>query len=388
MIYREGIYLRGVPILVAALLFVFWVVASVTWSPSRSLARVDAGYLLSFTMFSVAAGCLIIANRRERAVRFFLFVLLIATGMAVYGLYIYFSYGDFRRWAGWKNVDARVYLAFGHTVVNGAGIAFCIAIFSRFASLRQTVGAAIFAAGALFLLVGGGRGPFLAVVVAALVGLATRPPTIRPDWIEVPYATLVALVLVTTGAAYVGYALLTDQTTRTLQRFTQIAEQAENSGMLGTSHRLYYWAAAYGHFLTAPLIGHGLRSLSVLQNKGNEADGSHPHNIILQILAETGIIDLLLFALFIWIAVRHASFARLQRDPLLVCAFLFLITSSMNPLFGRDLAGVRKFFFAASLLALRPPASAPAPAGGQATSRGQIGPVRHTVAGPLASEAW
>jgi O-antigen ligase len=354
IIYREGIYLRGLPVLIAAMLFIFWVVVSVTWSPSRTLARSDASYLLTFTMFSVVAGCLIVANRRERAIRLFSFVLLIAMSMTAYGLYIYFSYGDFRRWAGWKDLDGRVYLAFGHTVVNGAGIAFCIAMFSRFSSMRQGLGAALFTASAFFLLVGGGRGPFLGVVLAALTGLTTRPPSIRSGRVEVPYTTLLAFMLLAIGAAYVGYSLLSGHTTTTIQRFANLADRADHIDMLGTSSRQYYWISAYHHFLNAPIIGNGLRSFSVLQNKGNEADGSHPHNIILQILAETGVIGLVLFLFFIWIAARHISYARLRRDPLLVCALIFLITSSMSPLFGRDLVGVRKFFFAVSLLALRP----------------------------------
>jgi hypothetical protein len=51
----------------------------------------------------------------------------------------------------------------------------------------------------------------------------------------------------------------------------------------------------------------------------------------------------------------NATYKRLRSDPLMVCAVLFVITSAMSALFGRDIVGVRKFFFAICLLALRPP---------------------------------
>ena len=68
-----------------------------------------------------------------------------------------------------------------------------------------------------------------------------------------------------------------------------------------------------------------------------------------------GIVGLFLIAAFMWTGLRYCTVNRLRRDPLLVCALLFVITSSMSALFGRDIVGARKFFFALSLLVLRPP---------------------------------
>jgi O-antigen ligase len=355
VIYCEGIYLRGVPILVAALLFIFWAVASTAWTPSRLLAYKDATYLISFTVFSVVAGCLIMANRRERAVRFFAFVLLIALGMALYGLFIEFYYGNFRYWAGWNDVEGRIYLAFGRTVVNGTGIAFCIAMFLRFGSIRQFGGIAMFAACLLFLLIGGGRGPFLGAVLAAMVGLVSRPPIVFRGRFELPYALVAALIIISFAVAYIGYSISYGQMTATVSRLASLINEAETSGIAQGPNRWEYWARAYEFFLSAPIIGHGLRSFAVLRS-GHESAGAHPHNILLQIGCEMGMIGLLLFFVFFWISLRHATLVRLRHDPLLVCALLFVITSAMDALTGRDLASVRTFFFAISLAGLRPPA--------------------------------
>ncbi len=355
VICREGIYLRGVPILAAALVFIFWAVASTAWTPSRFLVYKDTAYLMTFTVFSVAAGCLIIANQRKRAVRFFVFVLLIALGMALYGLYINFYYGSFRRWAGWNDVEGRIYLAFGRTVVNGAGIAFCIAIFARFGSFRQVVGTAMFAACMLFLLIGGGRGPFLGAVLAAMVGLASRPPIVSRGRFEVSYAMVAAFIIFSLTVVYITSIVASGQMTATLSRFVSLADQIETGRISRGPNRGEYWSEAYEFFLSAPFIGHGLRSFAVLRS-GREGEGTHPHNILLQIACEMGVIGLFLFFIFFWIALRHATLVRLRRDPLLVCALLFVITSAMDALTGRDLASVRTFFFAISLVGLRPPA--------------------------------
>ncbi len=182
--------------------------------------------------------------------------------------------------------------------------------------------------------------------------------------LEVPHGTLIAIGMVAMGAAYVGYILLTGELTATLARLTSIADQVESGGDATGPNRLKYWATAYKLWLSAPLIGHGLNSFSVLYTVGRkEAPGSHPHDIFLQIAAEMGTVGLFLIGVFMWTALRHCSFSRLRRDPLLVCALLFVITSSMSALFGRDIVGARKFFFALGLLALRPaPATVPSTA--------------------------
>jgi O-antigen ligase len=214
----------------------------------------------------------------------------------------------------------------------------------------------MFGACLLFLLVGGGRGPFLGALLAAIVAIATRPPTVTRGRFEIPHATVVALGMFTVALGYIAYILLTGELTATLTRFTSMAQQVESGGEDSGPNRIKYWLTAYKLWLAAPLIGNGLNSFSIYYTVGhNEAPGSHPHNIFLQIAAEMGIVGLFLIAAFMWTGLRYCTVNRLRRDPLLVCALLFVITSSMSALFGRDIVGARKFLFALSLLVLRPP---------------------------------
>jgi O-antigen ligase len=353
---REGLYMRGLAPVTMAFVFIAWCIITTGWTVGHKTIDKDIAYLLTFTMLSLVAGGMVIANRRERTVRFFYFALAVGLFMALVGLYIQFKTGNFRRW-GQLDGSGRVYLAFGHTVVNGAGIAFCIALFAKVGTARQALGTLAFAICSYFLLVGGGRGPFLGAALAALVAMSTRPPTIRNGRLKLPYATVVAIVLFAAAGAFVAYLFVSGNLTTTLARLTELQSEAQRETTINGINRWDLWKAAYRLWLTAPWVGHGLSSFPVLYN-GTDSDLLHPHDIFLEMLCETGLVGLALFLVFVWVSGRHASYARLRRDPLMVCVVLFVITSAMAALFGRDIVGVRKFFFAISLLALRPAPSA------------------------------
>ena len=351
---REGLYLRGLAPVATAFVFIAWCIASTGWTVAHKYVYKDIAYLLTFTMLSLAVGGMVIANNRERTVRFFYFALAIALFMALVGLYIQFKTGNFRRW-GQLDGSGRVYLAFGHTVVNGAGIAFCIALFARVGTVRQALGTLAFAICSYFLLIGGGRGPFLGAALASLVAMSTRPPTIRNGRLELPYATVAALALFAAAGAFIAYLFVSGNLTETLARLTQLQSEADRETTINGINRWDLWKAAYHLWLSAPWVGHGLNSFPVLY-KGYETDLLHPHDIFLEMLCETGLVGFGLFLVFMAIGGSNATYKRLQTDPLMVCVVLYVITSAMSALFGRDIVGVRKFFFALCLLALRPPA--------------------------------
>src|SRR5918911_86338 len=331
--WREGLYVRGISVVAGALVFICWAIMTTGWSLAHKTAEKSVVYLMTFTLLSIVSGGMVIANRRERAVRFFYAALAVAMFMALVGIYIQLKTGDFRRWSQLDG-SGRVYLAFGHTVVNGAGIAFCIGLFARVGSVRQALGTMMFATCCFFLLVGGGRGPFLGAAVAALVGLTSRPPTVSGGRLGIPYATVAAAMMVVIVAAYIAYLFATDNLTTTLARFTKLEAESERATTINGINRWDLWKAAYYQWLAAPWIGHGLNSFPVLY-KGYESDLLHPHDIFLEMLCEMGLVGLVLFLIFMAIGGSNATYKRLRSDPLMVCAVLYVITSAMSALFGR-----------------------------------------------------
>jgi O-antigen ligase len=359
LIAREGIYMRGLVIAGLALLFVAFAILSFGWSPSKVLVKQRLAYLVVFNMWCVIGGAMIVARSRERTLRFLCLVLLLGLFVAARGLQIYLTYGSFRQLPIWGELGfTRTYLNWGYTVADGAGVALVITLFSRFASLKQLVAGGMLLLCAAFLLVGGARGPLLGLALASLVAIAVRPPRILPGRFEVSAGQLVGVALIIAAAAYVSWLLATGQSTTTLNRFTKLFDQMEGSTAVKGASRLIYWPAAFRLWTEAPWIGHGFASFSYLFHRGLEEPGAHPHNVVLQILAELGVVGLVLFGLFAWSGLRHARLRRLREDPLMVCVLIYFTTGLMNPLFARELTGGRKLFTIIGLLALQPVAQA------------------------------
>jgi O-antigen ligase len=372
IIARQGVHVRGLVVVVAAFLFVAWALASYGWTPSRLLVKQRLAYLAVFNMWCVVGGALVIAGSRERTVRFLCLTLLVALFVAVSGLRLYLMYGDFRRLPIWGELGfTRTYLNWGYTVADGAGVALAVTLFSRFMSLKQLVAGGMLLACAAFLLVGGGRGPMIGLAFAAMVALSVRPPQVGPGRIEVSVGQVVGVFLVAAAAAYVSWLIATGQTTTTLSRFMNLLDQAESEDAIQGASRWHYWPAAIRFWLDAPWLGNGFASFSYVYHHGGEYPGGHPHNVVLQTLAELGVVGLILFGAFVWSGLRHASLRRLREDPLMVCVLVYLATGMMNSMFAKELTGGRKLFFAVSLLALRPATQAVA-----ARARGRAGEPR------------
>lgn len=354
IILREGIYLRGLTIVAAGLLLFTWAALGWGWSPSRSLAYQKLSYLFTFNLWCLVAGALIIAASRERTARFLAFLLILSMIIVGFGLHIYLAYGTFRFFGGFAfGAVARAYLSWGYVAANGAIIAFALVIFSRLLGLGQLVAAGLFAMAVTFLLVGSGRGPLLSVVAACLVALAAGLPQFRHGRIDVPRWQLIGLVVVGLGAAYVIYLAMTGTSFGTFGRFMKLLEEARNPDVVEGPNRFVYYAKAIEYWLRAPIIGNGLASFSLLY-AGFEAPGAHPHNIVLEMLSDLGLIGLALLLLFFWSGLRLLSRARLRVDGLLLCVLMLFTGRLLAAMISVEISGQQELFLFLGLLALRP----------------------------------
>jgi O-antigen ligase len=359
IVIRDGLYVRGVPILLAGLAFTGWMILSIGWTPSRIIVWDNLRFILAANLWALFAGACIIAASRERVIRLLVMIMLLALLLAVIGIYIELVYGSFRfyRYHGgegeWAVRDA--YLTWGYIISGGAAMAFALAIFSRFGSLKQLVALAIFGVCVYFLLVNGARGPLLGTVAAALLATVVHLPRIGNNRIELAHAQLLGLGIVVLGIVYVGYLVATDQSIYTLNRFLTLFEEADDPLLRRGANRFDQFAGAYRLWLDAPVFGHGLAGFYYLFGVTREIPGNHPHNIILQILVEFGIIGLVFFALFMASGLRHFTFRRLKADPLALAVFMVFTTILTHSMVAGDIAQSYRFFFLVGLFALRPP---------------------------------
>ena len=357
IILRDGIYLRGVPIFMAGLAFVAWLLMSVGWTPSRILVWQNLRFLLTVDLWALFASACIIASSRERIVRLLCMIMVLALVVSAYGIYIELVYGSFRffRYYGaGESWGKSIYIVWGYIAANGIIVTLAIAIYSRLASLKQLLALAAFGICIYFLLLAGGRGPLLAILSAGLVAVLVQAPRIGNGRLEISQVQLVTLGIIGLGIAYVAYLFSTGETTATLGRFLSLLEEADDPLLRSGANRFDYFAAAYRLWLESPVIGHGLASFAPLFAGGAEIQGTYPHNAILQILAEFGAVGGLLFVILLFTALRNFSLKRLQQDPLALVVMMMFVTFAVQTMVAGDITMNYRFFFILGLLAMRP----------------------------------
>ena len=356
IILREGVYLRGLPIVIAGIAFTGWMVAAYGWTPEVALARENLPFILAINLWALFVAACVVAGSRERVLRFLLLLVLLSAVLAVFGDYIYLVHGDFRFYRGTGGEwDPRTYLHWGNIIATGAAIALAMVVHTRFGSAKNILFAAILGACFFFTIISGARGATLGIFAAALFALFADRPRIHDGRFEIAKAQLVGIALVGLLVAYVAYLLATDQTTSTLGRFLQLFDQADDPLLRRGANRFDYFAGAYRAWLAAPLFGQGLYGFSYFFCGAGALPGCYPHNAILHVLADFGLIGLVLFLLFCFAGMRHLGPARLRSDPLMFTLAMAFVTVVVNVMVASDTATNYRLFFFIGLLAVRPP---------------------------------
>lgn len=358
IVLRDGLYLRGVPILFAGLAFFGWMLLSIGWTPSTVFVYVFRQFIF-VDIWALFAGACIIASSRERVARLLMMIAVLAVILATYGIYLEFAYGSFRfyRFSGTtRDLQDYAYIAWGYTASNGAVVILAIAIYSRLGRLKQFLALVALGLCGYFLFIATGRGPLLGLLLAGLLATLIHAPRIGRGSIELPPAQLVALGLLALTLVYIGYLYATGETAGALSRFLRLFDQADDPLMRSGANRFDQFAGAYRLWLEAPLFGQGLAGFNALYGTRGEHLGNNPHNLFLHTLVELGIIGFILLAIFIGAGLRLFSLARLRADPLAATVFMLFSVFVVNAMVAGNMATSYPFFFMIGLLALRPPA--------------------------------
>lgn len=355
IVWRQGIYVRGIPIFIAGLALTAWMLLSYGWTPSRVLARESLPFMIGVNLWALFAAAFIVASSRERALRFIILMLALGSLLSFIGVFIYITHGDFRFYRGpdgtWHH---RTYLDWGNTVAVGAAIAFALTIYSRLGSMKQLIFVAAFSCCAFFLIIAGARAATLGPMLAGLLAISINRPKIGNGRIEWPVVQLFASFLLIAVLAYIAYLILTDQGTATLGRFVRIFDQAGDPLLRTTANRFDYFYGAYQAWLSAPIKGHGLQAFSLIFCH-MEDPGCHPHNVVLQALADFGIVGFVLLMIFFIIAIRLLQFSRLSSDPLKTTILMASMPIMVSAMVSNNLPNAYVLFFFLGLFALRAP---------------------------------
>lgn len=360
IVWRNGVRREAIPVLAAAFLFFGWMTLSLLWTPAGGMALRAAAYGVVFDLYCLAVGCLVLAGDRVRLQRFFVWVMGVGTLLSIKGLEIYFTHGSFMFYEEFLGTPA--YLNW--TIPLSAAIAAASSlVFNPQARYGQwLLGCALIGLFLAFALVGGARATLLAAVAALLVPTLLVGPRAGKGALFVPKIQILALLALLALAVYIAYLLASGQITTTLGRFFSLAHYIETKGISLRHERLSYWQQALVFWSWSPLFGHGLGSFSILYS-GWEIPGTHPHNILLEILCDLGLVGFTLFAFLLVVALRHIRIARLRSDPLFLAVVMLLLAHlGVLAMVHLELALIWELCLALGLLTAARPHAAAAPA--------------------------
>jgi O-antigen ligase len=369
VIWRDGIPARGLLPFAAGLAFVAWAALSFTWTPSRVVAPGKLFWLSTLYPWYLVVGTFIIGCNPVRLVRFIVFMLVLGGFLAAAGVSVYLTYGSFQRLPIWDD-RARVYLVWGRSAAYSLAISFLLGIYSRWFSLRQlacfaTAGICVF-----FLLVGGGRSALIAGILGCLPPLLIGLHVTRKR-LFLSRGQLLALVLLAAAAALLAYLITSGEATATLKRLESLfSDMTNEDAVMRGPNRFDYYSSAFNLWLQAPILGHGIGGFPRMHGVMVEsAQGSYPHNFILEIMVELGIVGLALFLFFVWTVAKDVSVARLRREPVLLCVVMLCVVAGFTAMTSFDLIGNRIVILTLCFLLVPPPPAEAADVPDDGTSR-------------------
>jgi len=349
LVMRKGIRIDGMYVAIAYLLFVSYLLFSWSWSLSKMLAPQYLSYYFTFQFWNVIAGCLVMGGSRERVQRFVIWVILFSLFVAISGIIIFHSYGTFRFYGGFEE-GVRVYNRWGYATAFGCVAAFAVLCYSRALSWRQLVILPVFFCMFYFLLIASSRGSLLSALAGMLSLLLLVTPRFGGRGGLVLHRSY--LLFFAAAVAAVGFVIVSisqNDTFATFDRFAKLYNQSQNTDLVFGPNRFVYFREALNSWYNAPFFGNGIAEFSIYVY-GHEVSGGHPHNLILEILSDGGIVGLSLFLLLIGTAARRITWNRLRHDPLLVVVTMMFVSKFVAGMYSTELALMNEMFVCLGLL--------------------------------------
>lgn len=310
----------------------FYTITSI-WSISSVYMSWKVIRLITVIVIFLVAGIILFSGKPRRARLFFAFLTLAATILAVEVFLSHFIIGR----ASHGQLDVN-YIMISRLL--GAGILSGVYFAIRFKGIFRLLYS--FAAAMMFIAMSqtGARGPLVALVVSSgvlVIWIATTDSRIS---VKQAIGGGTVLFLLVGGALWIF-----QRTSRTAARFAQLASI---DGLAAAGGRAELFASGIYYWLQAPFFGHGIGSFGLLYS--SQDIRYYPHNIILEIGVEAGLIGVALFlggvCYAVWVILcSDASDMTLQGFTL--AFFVFMLTNAMVT---GDISTNRTLFVALALL--------------------------------------
>lgn len=332
---------RAVPFILASSALFGYLLLTVLWSPGDCYAHTKALQIGVLTVWTTAGAALVIASQRRRLERFFFLFMIFAVWLAIESL-VASEQGD----GGSVEALGGHYLGLGRVIGPAALVTLGYGLFLARDPLARTAAFAAAAAFCFVLLILGGRMPLLATIAGGLVPLLTAAGAARSAHRE--RAMWTYLGLSAAAAAAVACLAYSDDMPQTLRRMSELFSSDWGHSSYARSQ---YYPAAIEYWWQRPLLGHGMGAWPLLHFQGDFR--AYPHNIILEILVEFGLVGLLLFIWLLAAAARSlGSLQRIAADPLRIIVLMVAVNALANAMVSGDLPDNRFLFASLGLMLL------------------------------------
>ena len=189
----------------------------------------------------------------------------------------------------------------------------------------------------LIILLSGSRLPVLIVTIVCLSIQFMKPKAIRRYFV-------MSFILISMLVSVIIYGISTN-----IRQITFVFDSSKP--ILERTNRDSRWMPGISLFLERPLFGHGLGGYYV-EGLSLPGDGSYPHNLILELLSETGLVGLgmiLIFPLILGLRLKKALYFK-TRAPSGGAVFSLLIMALVESMISFDLTTNIQVFSIAGLL--------------------------------------
>ena len=321
-----------------AVLFVSYIAASLTWTVGYHYAEKKTLYMGTLALWPLIACAVLIAFDRVRVQRFMLALVVFASWLCIETA-LALTTG---RYEG----TVIAYIALAQVIATSAVIVFGYMLFFARTLLTRAVAAAIFSCYIYVLLHIGARGPMVAVAVAVVTALVLRPRRALGASRVRRYVLQLTGLIVLAGFVTLAVPRHAEEA-RTLARFDVLFRPG---GGASAQARLYSGVWAVKLWLQRPVVGHGIGSWPIIMGIGDQR--AYPHNLVLEILAELGLLGLLLFALVAGFALRCLGpISEIRRDPLRILICMIFMSCLFNSMVSGHLPDNRLLFAVIGLMA-------------------------------------
>lgn len=321
-------------LMIAVGAFIIYSCASLLWSVGYDYATTKAIYISTLLFWCVIATSLIVSNNSIRIRRFLIILLLFSIWFTIESIIAYFLSS---RYVSISTIGGN-YLGTGRVIGLGIVISWGWLTLYDTTSFQKLILMVILLIGLFAILVLGGRAPLICLILSVvfLFGISTIKSLLREKlslWLlSIAIFILVAAIGGYTYATSIGLEFIT------LERLSRVGTLGSD-GLVGPRESLY--VAATSMWQSRPFFGYGIGSFPIYLGVGDIR--YYPHNMILEILSELGLVGLLLYAFILTLAIKHVLQSRLS-DPLHVLTIGLLVNLVLNAMFSGDLNDNRAIF--------------------------------------------